>query len=99
MGQQANEQRRRQLEDTQRALRWERERLLHTQSQLRIVQEEQRQVQDPIQSLGTALQRTIWEAPLAQRPAVKKKLLLCFHPDKNPATDVATRVTQILNRT
>mmetsp|Transcript_33496 Transcript_33496/g.77841 ORF Transcript_33496/g.77841 Transcript_33496/m.77841 type:complete len:448 (-) Transcript_33496:91-1434(-) len=50
-----------------------------------------------IDALGGILQRSIRSVPADKRQNFKRQLLLCFHPDRNPATEVATRVTQILN--
>jgi predicted nucleic acid-binding Zn-ribbon protein len=52
-----------------------------------------------IETLGAMLQRSIQQVPMETRQNFKRQLLLCFHPDRNPAKDVATRVTQILNCT
>jgi len=52
-----------------------------------------------IETLGAMLQRSMQQAPTETRQNFKRQLLLCFHPDRNPATEVATRVTQILNCT
>lgn len=52
-----------------------------------------------IETLGAMLQRSVMQAPMETRQNFKRQLLLCFHPDRNPAKEVATRVTQILNCT
>uniref|UniRef100_A0A7S1R7C2 J domain-containing protein n=1 Tax=Alexandrium catenella TaxID=2925 RepID=A0A7S1R7C2_ALECA len=49
-----------------------------------------------IEALGGILQRSMRDLPAERRQNFKRQLLLCFHPDRNPATEVATRVTQIL---
>jgi len=52
-----------------------------------------------IEALGAMLQRSMQQVPTETRQNFKRQLLLCFHPDRNPAKEVATRVTQILNCT
>jgi len=52
-----------------------------------------------LDTLGEMLLRKIQTAPEHSRQNMKKQLLLCFHPDKNPITEVAMRMTQLLNDT
>lgn len=49
-----------------------------------------------IEAVGGILQRSVRNLPEEKRQNFKRQLLLCFHPDRNPATELATRVTQIL---
>mmetsp|Transcript_174 Transcript_174/g.382 ORF Transcript_174/g.382 Transcript_174/m.382 type:complete len:331 (-) Transcript_174:98-1090(-) len=50
-----------------------------------------------IEALAGILQRDLQRVPVDQRQSIRKQMLLCFHPDRNPAKEVATRITQILN--
>mmetsp|Transcript_29391 Transcript_29391/g.80333 ORF Transcript_29391/g.80333 Transcript_29391/m.80333 type:complete len:423 (-) Transcript_29391:212-1480(-) len=50
-----------------------------------------------VDTVGELLKRSITNAPPERRDQVKKQLLLCFHPDRNPNVEVANRITQILN--
>jgi hypothetical protein len=43
------------------------------------------------------LKRLVVSKSISDGHRVKRQLLFCFHPDKCPATDAATRITQILN--
>jgi len=49
------------------------------------------------QAVGNVLLQAIDKAPEKDRAKTKKQLLLCFHPDKNPATELANRITQLIN--
>lgn len=49
------------------------------------------------QAIGNVLLQAIESAPEQSRAKTKRQLLLCFHPDKNPATDLAHRITQLIN--
>jgi len=50
-----------------------------------------------VELFGELLLRKVSNAPSDKQNSLKRQLLLCFHPDRNPATEVATRLTQILN--
>jgi len=50
-----------------------------------------------VEAFGELLLRKVCNAPTDKQNSLKRQLLLCFHPDRNPATEVATRLTQILN--
>lgn len=52
---------------------------------------------ESIDAFGEVLKRMIVGKSTSEAQKVKRQLLFCFHPDKNPATEVATRITQILN--
>jgi len=52
---------------------------------------------ESIDAFGEVLKKMMVGKSASEAQKVKRQLLFCFHPDKNPATDVATRITQILN--
>jgi len=53
--------------------------------------------EESIDAFGEVLKRLMVGKSAFEAHKIKRQLLFCFHPDKNPATDVATRITQILN--
>lgn len=53
---------------------------------------------ESVDAFGEVLKRLMLNKSSAiEAHKVKRQLLFCFHPDKNPCVDVATRITQILN--
>lgn len=53
--------------------------------------------EDTIEAVGGLLLRSIQNVPEEKRANIRKQLLLCFHPDRNPAAEMAKKVTQMLN--
>jgi hypothetical protein len=51
---------------------------------------------DSIEAFGEVLKKLIVSKSGLEASKTKRQLLFCFHPDKNPATEIATRITQIL---
>jgi hypothetical protein len=51
---------------------------------------------DSIEAFGEVLKKLIVSKSGIEASKTKRQLLFCFHPDKNPATEIATRITQIL---
>lgn len=51
---------------------------------------------DAVGNFGEVLLQSIAAAPEEERAKMRKQLLLCFHPDRNPVSEVATRLTQVL---
>jgi len=81
------------------AIKQEQDRLLRLRREVEDVKLQRRSnPTDAIEQMGDMLLNTLRNAPPGRRASVKKKLLLSFHPDKNPAHELATRITQILNR-
>jgi len=52
---------------------------------------------ESVDAFGEVLKRSMTNKSAIEAHKIKRQLLFCFHPDKNPCVDVATRITQILN--
>jgi len=52
---------------------------------------------ESIDAFGEVLKKLVVGKSAVDAQRVKRQLLFCFHPDKCPATEAATRITQILN--
>lgn len=50
-----------------------------------------------VDAFGEVLQRAITSLPASAGLRVKRRLLISFHPDKNPELGLATRIAQVLN--
>lgn len=82
-------------QEAEKALREEQRRCQALVDELHAAQHQVRP-RDAVESIGHLLRETIANEPPESRPTIKAKLLNCFHPGKNPAADVATRITRML---